>query len=139
MKIVLSLIAVMFLLVGCGDAVNTAYNELKPSTLLKKYEWFKDTSAQLDKKVADIKVYEQRMKAVKESYGTEPRSKWDRTDKEQFNQWVTELAGVKASYNGLAAEYNSQMAKVNWRFCNAGTVPDGGEPLPREYRTYMSN
>lgn len=31
-----------------------------------------------------------------------------------------------------------QMVKFNWRFCNAGTMPQGtGDPLPREYKPYL--
>ena len=53
--------------------------------------------------------------------------------------WHSEVAGIKASYNSLAAEYNSQMAKFNWQFCNAGTLPQGAtEVLPREHKPYIA-
>lgn len=104
--------------------------EFYPDALLKKYEWFKDASAQLDKKLADIQVYEERIKEA---------STVDRTEREQRNLWLTELAGIKASYNSLAAEYNSQMSKFNWRFTNVGNLPPGAEtPLPREYKPYTT-
>jgi hypothetical protein len=49
----------------------------------------------------------------------------------------SEVAGVKASYNSLAAEYNANMVKVHWAFCNAGDLPAGAaEALPREYKPY---
>lgn len=52
--------------------------------------------------------------------------------------WQAEVAGVKASYNSLAAEYNAQMAKINWRFCNRGQLFKGAdEPLPREFALYL--
>lgn len=116
------------------------HKEFSPEALLKKYEWFKDVSAQLDKKQADIKIYEQRFHDLKTSYGENtPRSKWSRDDREAYNQWASELAGVKASYNSLAAEYNSAMSKENWRFCDVGTLPKGADrPLPREYKPYES-
>jgi hypothetical protein len=45
--------------------------------------------------------------------------------------------GIKASYRTLAAEYNAAMAKFNYRFANAGDLPEGAtEPLPREFATY---
>jgi hypothetical protein len=113
-----------------GEAQKVARQEFGPSAMLKKYEWFKDAAAQLDKKRADIRVYEQRLK--------EPVTA-DRLDREQRNLWLTELAGVKASYNGLAAEYNAQMAKFNWSFANAGQLPQGAsDPLPREYKPYTN-
>ncbi len=72
------------------------------------------------------------------TYAETPRINWPRTDLEQYNLWTTELAGVIAAYNSLAAEYNAQMAKENWAFCNVGDLPAGAtEPLPREFAAYM--
>lgn len=108
-----------------------------PRAALKKYEWFKDAAAQLEKKRADITVYEGRLTAMNESYKDLPRQKWPREDREQYNVWASEIAGVKASYNELAAEYNAQMAKANWRFANVGELPEGADtPLPREFKSY---
>jgi hypothetical protein len=122
-----------------SEAVEVAHEEFGPRELLRKYEWFKDAAAQLDKKRADIGVYETRLKTMKEDYGDTPRKDWDRTDKEQRNVWLGEMAGVKASYNGLAAEYNSAMAKFNWRFCERGKLPEGAtEPLPRDFKPYAA-
>ncbi len=123
---------------GVGRTIDVAKQELDPGILLKKYEWFKDASAQLDKKIADIQVYESRFKQMDITYKKIPRDKWPRDDREQYNLWQTEVAGVKASFNSLAAEYNSQMTKINWRFTNIGDLPKGADkPLPREYKTYI--
>jgi hypothetical protein len=114
-----------------------AQEEASPRALLQKYTWFKDAAAQLDKKRADIGVYEERMKQLAAAYEGKPRSQWPRDERETYNQWATELAGVKASYNALAAEYNAAMAKGHWSFCNAGSLPRGADvALPREYRPY---
>lgn len=122
-----------------GEAAQVAREEFGPRELLKKYEWFKDCAAQLDAKQADIKVFFARIKALEECYEDERRKDWAREDRQQHAVWQSEVAGVKASYNGLAAEYNAQMAKFNWRFCNAGTLPEGADvPLPREYRAYRT-
>lgn len=121
-----------------SEAATVAKEEFGPRAMLEKYEWFKDASAQLDKKVADIKIFDGRLTSMKNDYAGIARTKWDRTDKEQFNLWTQELAGIKASYNSLSAEYNAQMAKFNWRFANAGALPEGAnEVLPREYRPYQ--
>src|SRR3989339_3159 len=120
-----------------GEAAKVAQQEFGPATMLKKYEWFKDASAQLEKKQADVMVYESRTKSMNEMYKNLSREKWPREDREQFNVWQSEVAGVKASYNQLAAEYNSQMAKFNWRFANVGDLPKGAKnPLPREFKSY---
>jgi phage gp36-like protein len=114
-------------------AVTVATQELDPRTLLNRYMWFKDAATMLDKKRADIALYEQRLADIKIT-DTSPRYVY-----EQRMQWQTEMLGVKASYNSLAAEYNAAMAKINWCFTNAGSLPAGAtEPLPREFRSYES-
>lgn len=124
----------------CGAVSNTSkvlQKEVYPEALLRKYEWFKNASAELDKKNADIKVYSSKIADMREEYKGEKRSAWDRTDKETMNQWEQELAGIKASYNALGAEYNSQMSKINWAFCNVGQLPPSAQPLPREFKPYV--
>ena len=127
---------------GCGfynNAVKVAKQELYPEALLRKYEWFKDAAAMLDKKDADTQVYQTRLRSIRETYGEPSKTNmWPRDVREQAAIWASELAGIKASYNSLAAEYNSQMAKLNYRFTNVGDMPDGGKPLPREYRAYVT-
>jgi hypothetical protein len=139
--------AILAIAIGClgylfgfwGQAMDVAIDEVGPKALLKKYQWFKDASAQLDKKTADIKVYESRFKSMEDGYKGTPRVQWPRDDREQYNLWQSEVAGIKASYNGLAAEYNSNMSKINWAFCNKGELPKGADqPLPREYKPYVT-
>jgi hypothetical protein len=133
-------------LVACGvglftgaahNAAAVAQKEFYPDALLRKYEWFKDASAALDKKQADIGVYDARLRSLLDAYEGVARGKWPRDDREQFSIWSSEAAGVRASYNQLAAEYNAEMSKFNWRFTNVGDVPQGGKPLPRDYRPYQ--
>lgn len=133
-------------LVGCAvglftgaanNAAQVVQKEFYPDALLRKYEWFKDAAAALDKKQADIGVYDTRLKSLTDAYTGVPRGKWPRDDREQFSIMTSESAGVKASYNQLASEYNAEMVKFNWRFTNVGDVPQGGKPLPREYRPYI--
>ena len=142
----ITLLAIMFLTVfsvlskGCswlGKASDVAAQQLDPALLLKRYEWFKDVSAECDRKMADIQVYESRLQNMREEYEGSSRKDWDRVDKEQFNLWQQEVAGVIASYNSLAAEYNAAMSKINYSFTNAGQLPKGAsQVLPREMREY---
>lgn len=143
LAVVAVIVAVILVVVGIalhhaqrtGEVV---LQETDPAVLQARYVWFKDVAAQLDKKRADIEVYESRAKSIAKTYDGVPRSKWAREDREQQNVWEQEVAGVKASYNGLAAEYNAAMAKWNWRFCNVGTLPPGAtEPLPPEFKPYI--
>lgn len=120
------------------EAAVVAQEQFGPRELLRKYEWFKDAAAALDKKQADLSVYESRLKALDTAYVGQPRGKWSRDDREQSSIWQSECAGVAASFNSLAADYNAQMAKFNWRFCEAGRQPDGSAtPLPREFKPYL--
>lgn len=122
-----------------GEAAQVTKEEFGPRAMLEKYEWFKDVAAQLEKKQADIGVYERRITTMNETYKDLKRQDWPREDREQMNVWTSEVAGVKASYNTLAADYNAQMAKFNWSFANVGELPKGAEvPLPREFKSYTN-
>jgi Skp family chaperone for outer membrane proteins len=127
---------------GCAyvnRAADVAAAQVDPATLLKRYEWFKDAAAQLDKKKADIAVNESRLTQLKQSYEGKSRSEWAREDREQANVWAMEVAGMQASFNGLAAEYNAAMAKANYAFTNIGELPKGAAvPLPREFKAYVT-
>ena len=121
-----------------NSVVAVAVQEFSPKVLLEKYEWFKDAAASLDKKRADMGVYQSRIDALKRDYANTPRASWARDDREQMSIWQSEAAGIKASYNQLAAEYNAQMAKFNWRFTEVGNLPQGATvPLPREFKPYV--
>lgn len=146
-KIIL-IVAVLIALMGgigmvfgwFGESAQVAKEQFGARAMLQKYEWFKDCSAQLDAKVSSIDVYQQRITDMMADYEGIPRKDWPRTDREQLSQWRAEVAGVKASYNLLSAEYNAQMSKFNWSFANAGSLPEGAaNPLPREYKPYLDN
>jgi hypothetical protein len=127
-------------LVSCSSTVEVISTEFNARALFDRYLWFKDAAAQLDKKIADISVYESKLKLLAEAYEGQRRSEWPRDDREQYAIWASELAGIKASFNSLAAEYNSAMAKINWRFAEVGMLPPGAtQPLPREYKPYVTN
>lgn len=114
-----------------GNAAKTAQKEFAPSALLKKYEYFKDLSAAIDKKRADIEVYHSELKDYKIV---------DKEDKIYYQQRKVELIGIISIHNQLCSDYNAAMAKFNYRFTNKGDLPESNlEPLPREYKPYILN
>lgn len=118
-----------------GEAGSVVREEAGPRALLKKYEWFKDTSARLTALNADIKAYDAR---IAEFDGLK-RSQMDREDKQEISQLKAERIGMIATYNSLSAEYNAAMSKVNYRFTNVGELPSGAsEVLPRGYPEYKT-
>jgi len=128
MKKLFLLLSLSLVTIQCNDAKDTVYNEFKVSTLLKKYEYFKDLSAAIDKKRADIELYQIEIS----SYTKED-------DRFYVEQRKSELIGIIAMHNQLCAEYNSAMSKFNYRFTNIGDLPEGAtEPLPREYKPYIN-
>ncbi len=119
-----------------GRATQVVQDQIDPYEMQRKYELFKDEAAQLDKKQADIKVYEHRFKALGSKTGDCPQT-LNRTAFEQCMVWQQEVSGIIASYNSLAADFNAQMSKWNYRFTNIGDLPKGAsEPLPREFKPY---
>ena len=134
MKKLLTLILVSFSLFSCryaDDASDTAFDEFKASSLLKKYEYFKDLSSAIDKKRADIEMYQSEISTMDSK---------DKDDKFYIQQRKSELFGIIAMHNELCAEYNSAMSKFNYRFTNVGDLPSGATtPLPREVKPYINN
>lgn len=121
-----------------GGAVSVAHEEFGARELLRKYEWFKNASAALDEKRASIEIYGKRVKGLEDAYQGIPRKDWPKDERERHGQVQAEQVGIKAAFNSLAADYNAQMAKFNWRFCNAGDLPKGADvPLPREFKPYI--
>lgn len=104
-----------------SEATQVAQEEFGPRSALVKYEWFKDASAELEKKKADIALYEDRLASFAQDYGDD-RAKWPRDVREQANQARSEYTGVVASFNSLAAEYNANSSKFNWAFAE-GEAP----------------
>ena len=137
MRLIIRLLILTFTLnlFSCSwvsEANQTAREEFGAKGSLKKYEWFKDCSNTIDEKLQTIKVYEQNIKLLEESYKEVERRNWDTIDKQQYNQWRAEITGMKASYNKVVKEYNSQSSKFNWSFYNTSQ-------LPKTYTLYLDN
>lgn len=117
-----------------NDGVKTVEEQYKPSALLKKYEYFKNLSGAIDKKDADIQMYQSEISELSKV------SHMDKDDKFYIQQRKSELMGIIAIRNDLCSEYNIAMSKFNYRFCNKGDMPQTNlEPLPREYKPYINN
>lgn len=111
------------------DGADTVTSEFKPSALLKKYEYFKDLSAAIDKKRADIELYRSEIESIKIE---------DKDDKAYLQERKLEMIGIITMHNQLCSEYNAAMSKFNYRFTNAGDLPATNlEPLPREIKPYI--
>ena len=117
-----------------SEAADVARGELGPRAMLKKYELFKDRASALESKLASIEVQQAVIDKMEADKAT-----WQRVDKETYYQRCAELSGMKASYNQLAATYNADMSKENYRFANVGELPKGADrPLPREFKVYLT-
>jgi hypothetical protein len=126
-----------FISTWLDESQTVAKEEFSPRAALEKYEWFKEASAQLDKKKSDIAIAQTNLQSIEDAYQGTSRKNWNSDDRTEYNQLQAELSGIKASFNDLAAEYNANMAKFNYQFANKGSLPQGAsEPLPREFKPY---
>jgi len=101
-----------------SSTTNVVTKEFGAEAALKKYEWFKEASAELDRKVIDVEIYQQR---VDTCYKRNERNCG--IVEEQF-------FGLKSSYNGLVAEYNAASNKFNWSMFDA---TDGDRTIKQLY------
>lgn len=122
-----------------GEAATVAREEFGPRALLTKYMAFKDTHASLSAQQAKISVLQAGVDQFLKDYEGTHRKDWPRDERQQLAQDRSAVSGMKLIFNTVAAQYNADMAKFNYRFCNAGTLPKGAtDPLPREYITYVT-
>ena len=98
-----------------SNAATVAQQEFSPQAMLRKYEWFKDSAASLQRQSANMDAYELRIKQFKEDYGDVPKIQWSRDDRQAYNQLYAEYQGMLQMYNNTVSEYNSQSSKFNWR------------------------
>lgn len=123
--------------VWVGNAATTVREQFSPSTMLARYEWFKDAYSRLNAFDANLSVYSASRKSLLETYGADA-TKWPKDVRQEIAQQRREIDGIVAARNNLAADYNASMAKFNWRFTNAGDLPAGATVvLPREVATYI--
>lgn len=115
------------------DARDTAFEQFKPSAMLEKYEAFKDLLTKLDEKRALILVYDSQIESLKLDSTMDAKER-----SYQLSLLNTERIGAIASHNMIAAEYNSRMAKFNYKFTNVGDLPASNlKPLPRDVAEYI--
>ena len=112
-----------------NNASDTLFNETKASTVVMRYEWFKEAYEVINAKKADIEVQKAVIETMDKRYAGISPQEWLRSDADAYNLAVQTLAGIKMSYNTLVAEYNANMKKTNYAFCkpNDGT----SESLPQ--------
>jgi len=115
LAILLGLFVITNLTTWLGGAAKVAQKEFSAEAMLKKYEWFKDASHQIEKRGKDIQIYTEKQ--------TMCVGQIDRLAREQCMMWSQEVAGIKSAHNSLVAEYNAQSSKFNWSAFNADNIP----------------
>lgn len=113
-----------------NGAIDVAKKEFAPEVMLRKYEWFKDAAAGLEAMDANLAGMESKIRSMEDGYAGVSRKDWDRWDKQQYNIWQAELMGVKQVYNSIAADYNAQSNKFNWRMFDQ----TDGDPITKHFK-----
>ena len=95
-----------------GSTTKVAKKEFGAEAALKKYEWFKDASNEIERKLKDISVYENKIEKLCSN---------DKSNNCMIMQ--EQLFGLISNYNGLVADYNSASSKFNWNLFNTENIP----------------
>jgi len=141
------LFVAMVLVNGCNamrwghEASEVAYQETRPTVLLKKYRYFKQVAAKLDALQANIAAMDSTLKTWERRYQALPTEKWPRHVSEQYDSRLAETNATKANFNALASDYNQAMSDTAFAFCNVGSLPkgfpEGATALKRKFATYI--
>jgi hypothetical protein len=73
---------------GVGEVVD---QELSATALNAKYEWFKDSAAQLDAKIAKVRDLRTKITDMEKMYEGEKRRDWALDDRTSHSLWKTNL------------------------------------------------
>lgn len=95
-----------------SSTAKVAKKEFGAEAALKKYEWFKDASNEIERKLKDIQVYENKIEKLCSN---------DKSNNCMIMQ--EQLFGLISNYNGLVADYNSASSKFNWNLFNTENIP----------------
>ena len=95
-----------------SSTAKVANKEFGAEAALKKYEWFKDASNEIERKLKDIQVYENKIEKLCSN---------DKSNNCMIMQ--EQLFGLTSNYNGLVADYNSASSKFNWNLFNTENIP----------------
>jgi hypothetical protein len=103
------------------DGVETAHQEYDPSAMLKKYEWFKNQSARIQKMDQDItnaKTLRDGIRSQFEADNGKDHKSWDPVTRKQYQDKVDlqdqMVTATVSQRNSIVADYNAQSAKFNW-------------------------
>lgn len=103
------------------DGVRTAHQEYDPSAMLKKYEWFKNQSARIqkmDQDIANSKKLRDGIKGQFEADNGKDHKSWDPVTRKQYQDKVDlqdqMVMATVSQRNSIVADYNAQSAKFNW-------------------------
>lgn len=143
--LIVALIVTGLTLPGCGavsrwfnDAGRVTEREVSPEVLLTNYRWFKQAGAQLSGKMANIENYKSRISKYERDYGSN-RREWPIDVREEDNKLESEIAGLKQSYNSLAAQYNALSDDIFAKYAKPGQpiTDSNGNALPRKFAEYQ--
>lgn len=107
-------IVLIFIIFWVGGLFNVAHEEFSPKAMLHKYEWFKQQHTQMEQIKNMITRTEADAAQFKEDNGKE-MSKWDWATKDEWYRLSSVVRGYKEQYNSMAAEYNENSSKFNWK------------------------
>jgi len=85
------------------SAAKVAHQEFSPEAMLRKYEWFKNASASLQKSESNLSAYSLRINSFKSDYEGVKKKDWPRDERQQYNQLQAEYQGMLQMFNATAA------------------------------------
>jgi len=108
------------------ETTSVVSNEIRPSAIQQKYDWFQTQKGAIEASIANIQNLHKQAVEMKKMYGDTPYKEWDRVDKMQYNNVITNLQGQLANYNALVSQYMVAMNEWNREFANFGSWPTTG-------------
>ena len=95
-----------------GELIDKTYDT---EYCLANYEWFKNTSNDIEQSANQIKNFQEQLDSFTKSAGDRPN--WTFEDKQQFNTLTDRITGAKNYRADLVGQYNSRTEQLNRVAC----------------------
>ncbi|MDI6820715.1 MAG: hypothetical protein QMD65_00865 [Patescibacteria group bacterium] len=138
--LMISIVIGILVIIGFVSGWFSGKSDIPQAELKAKYELCKSTSDEITAITVTISSLEKRKVGIENANKKKPQAKWSKKVKADYNLLLSQINSLKAKYDSLSNMYNTEMAKLNWRFTKPDSLPaDKIEILPRELEPILKD
>lgn len=122
-------------------AATVVVSNFDPVRMQKVYENLQTLKTDIEKYKVIALTYDDKQQSLMKLYGANATA-WPKDVRSEYADDDWAKTGALNNYNNLVSQYNGEMSKWNYAFCNIGPAPygvQGYQPMPKGYREYKTS